>query len=249
MLIARLRAMTRLMQHNLTKGHSMPPALTKSDQVWTLNIGDDENRFSPEWLTAMEETLAGVREGEEPCALVLTGSGKFFSNGLDLEWILAHADQWTTYVGRVQGIFSNVLTLPVPTVAAINGHCFAAGAMLALACDYRVMRNDRGFFCLPEVDINIPFSPGMSALIMGKLNPRVSLDAMSTGHRYDAPSALSAGIVDAICSLDDLPEVSAGLVRELAGKDRRTLGTIKSVMYADAVEALAKPLDAFAVPQ
>jgi Delta3-Delta2-enoyl-CoA isomerase len=241
--------MTRLMFLNLTKGHSMPPALTKSDQVWTLNIGDDENRFSPDWLTGMEEALADVRASDEPCALVIAGSGKFYSNGLDLEWILGHADQWTSYVARVQGIFSNVLTLPVPTVAAINGHCFAAGAMLALACDYRVMRNDRGFFCLPEVDINIPFSPGMSALIMSKLTPRVSLDAMSTGRRYDAPSALSAGIVDAICSIEDLPEASAGFVRELAGKDRTTLGTIKSVMFADAVDALAQPLDGFAVPK
>lgn len=245
----RIHAMTRLRLLNPTKGPSMAPALVKSDQVWTLNIGEDENRFSPEWLTAMEETLADVRASAEPCALVIAGSGKFYSNGLDLEWILAHADQWTTYVGRVQGIFSSVLTLPVPTVAAINGHCFAAGAMLALACDYRVMRNDRGFFCLPEVDIKIPFSPGMSALIMSRLTPRVSFDAMATGRRYDAPSALDAGIVDAIGTIDDLPEIAAGLVGELAGKDRMTLGTIKSVMYADVVDALAEPLDAFAVPQ
>jgi Delta3-Delta2-enoyl-CoA isomerase len=227
----------------------VPVALTRGDQVWTLNIGDDENRFSPEWLTAMEESLAAVRSSDEPCALVISASGKFYSNGLDLEWVLAHADEWVAYVQRVQSIFTNVLTLPVPTVAAINGHCFAAGAMLALACDYRVMREDRGFFCLPEVDINIPFSPGMSALIMSKLSPRAAADAMMTGRRYDAPAALASGVVDSVCSLDDLAQRADNVVRPLAGKDKMTLGTIKSVMYADVVEALAEPLDAFAVPQ
>jgi enoyl-CoA hydratase/carnithine racemase len=224
-------------------------ALTRGDQVWTLNIGDDENRFSPEWLSAMEESLAAVRSSDEPCALVIAASGKFYSNGLDLEWVLAHADEWVAYVQRVQGIFTNVLTLPVPTVAAINGHCFAAGAMLALACDYRIMREDRGFFCLPEVDINIPFSPGMTALIMSKLSPRAAADVMMTGRRYDAPAALEAGVVDGVCSLDDLADVADRTVRPLVGKDKMTLGTIKSVMYADVVEALAEPLDAFAVPQ
>ena len=139
-------------------------------------------------------------------------------------------------------MFSQTLTLPVPTVCAINGHCFAAGAMLALACDYRVMRTERGFFCLPEVDINIPFSVGMSALIQSKLTPRNAFDSMATGRRYDANAALEAGIVDAVCDVERLTDVANGIVADLAGKDRKTLGTIKSVMYADVVTALGEPI-------
>ena len=64
---------------------------------------------------------------------------------------------------RVHELLARLLEIGVPTVAAIQGHAFAAGAMLALAHDERVMRADRGWSCLPEVDINIPFTPGMSA--------------------------------------------------------------------------------------
>lgn len=220
----------------------MAPSLTTDGSVWTLNIGDDENRFSPDWLTGMEEAVAAVRASEESVSLVLTGTGKFFSNGLDLDWVMANADQWPTYVARVQALFTNVLTLPVPTVCAINGHCFAAGAMIALACDYRVMRTERGFFCLPEVDIKIPFSPGMAALIQSKLTPRTAMDSMATGRRYDAEAALAAGIVDVICDVEELADVAAAQVSELAGKDRGTLGSIKSTMYADVVAALAEPI-------
>ncbi len=65
----------------------MPATLTTTAPVWTLNLGDDENRFSPDWLTQVDEALATVRDSSEPIALCITGSGKFFSNGLDLDWL------------------------------------------------------------------------------------------------------------------------------------------------------------------
>jgi len=221
----------------------VPVTLDTSSKVWTLNLGEDENRFSPAFLSDVDHALSAITESNEPVALQITATGKFFSNGLDLDWLQANPSEWVTYVANVQSMFARVLTLPVPTVCAINGHCFAAGAMLALACDYRVMRTERGFFCLPEVDINIPFSAGMSSLIQSKLSPRTALDAMATGRRYDAPSALDAGIVDAICDVEDLAQQAQAMVVELAGKNRGTLGTIKSTMYSHVTAALAQSLD------
>jgi len=221
----------------------VPVTLDTASQVWTLNIGEDENRFSPEFLSDFDRELTAIVESNAPVALMITATGKFFSNGLDLDWLQANVSEWVPYVANVQSMFARVLTLPVPTVCAINGHCFAAGAMLALACDYRVMRTERGFFCLPEVDINIPFSAGMSSLIQAKLSPRAALDAMATGHRYDAPAALHAGIVDAICDEGDLADEAQAMVVDLAGKNRGTLGTIKSTMYAHVTKALAKSIN------
>lgn len=160
----------------------MTATLTYRDKIAVLDLGDDENRFSPEWLDTVDGLLDDAHEHGAQ-ALVTTATGKFYSNGLDLEWLLANGDRADWYVGRVQALFSRILTLPLPTVAAVNGHAFGAGAMLGIAHDYRVMRSDRGFYCFPEVDIHIPFTPGMAALIQAKLTPQTAITAMTTGHR------------------------------------------------------------------
>lgn len=218
------------------------PTITRDGAIWTLNLGDDENRFGPAWLDEVEKVLDEVEAATESVVLVTIGDGKFYSNGLDLEWVSGHMDQFATYAERVQALLARVLTLPVPTVAAVNGHAFGAGAMLALAHDFRVMRDDRGFFCFPEVDIRIPFTPGMSALLMTKLTPQTAVKSMTTGHRYGGPEALQGGLVDATASLDDLHSAATELVRPLAGKDRGTLATIKKTMFAEVVEALTRKI-------
>jgi enoyl-CoA hydratase/carnithine racemase len=201
--------------------------------VSVLDLGDDENRFSPDWLQRIHSFLDGVGD-----ALVTTGGGKFYSNGLDLEWLTAHGDQAAGYVAEVQELFARVLTLPVPTVAAINGHAFGAGAMLAMAHDFRVMRSDRGYFCFPETDINIPFTPGMAALIQGKLTPAAAIASMTTGRRFGGPEAAEIGLVDEVAAEGAVVKVARERVRASAGKDRGTLGAIKATMFAPAVAAL-----------
>ena len=222
------------------------PSLSRDGEIYVLDLGDNENRFSPDWLAAVQAFLDEVAAATGPRALVTTATGKYFSNGLDLEWMTTHGDDIATYVADVHELFASALALPVPSVAAIQGHVFAAGAMLALAHDFRVMRADRGFFCLPEVDINIPFSRGMSALIQGRLSKKTAHEAMTTGRRYGGGDALAAGIVDAIAHEEDVLSTAIELARPLAGKAGATLGTIKARMYPDALATLrdrATPLD------
>jgi Delta3-Delta2-enoyl-CoA isomerase len=100
------------------------------------------------------------------------------------------------------------------------------------------MRKDRGYFCFPEVDIHIPFTPGMAALIMAKVTPRAAVDSMTTGRRYAGADAVAAGLVDTAVGLERLQEAAGALVMDVAGKDRNTLGEIKRTMFAGAVAAL-----------
>jgi enoyl-CoA hydratase/carnithine racemase len=215
------------------------PQLDRDGDVWILNIGDDENRFHPDWISGVGDLVDQVAAAPAPRALVTTASGKFFSNGLDLEWLGQNADRVEDYVGQVHGLFAKFLAAPLPTVAAIQGHAFAAGAMLTLAHDWRVMRADRGFWCLPEADINIPFTPGMDALIRCKLSPATAADAMIGAGRFGGEDARGAAIVSEAVPEDRVLPTAVEIAAAHAGKDGATLGTIKSRMYADALATLA----------
>jgi enoyl-CoA hydratase/carnithine racemase len=210
--------------------------LKRDDDVYVLDLGDGENRFHPDWLAAVNGALDEVEQA--PAPLVTTASSKIYSNGLDLDWLAAHGDKTQWYVGRVQALLARMLTLPVPTAAAISGHCFGAAAMLAMAHDFRVMRADRGYFCFPEVDIRIPFTPGMAALIQAKLAPQAAVAAMTTGRRFGGAEAAAIGIVDATAEEDAVTGAALNMLAALGAKDPGTLGAIKNTMFATAVAAL-----------
>ncbi|MGW3916985.1 enoyl-CoA hydratase-related protein [Streptomyces sp. NPDC005070] len=214
------------------------PTLARQDNVFVLDIGDGENRFHPDWLGSVNALLDEVEKQTGPRALVTAATGKFYSNGLDLHWLLANVDRHPEYVLSVHELFARMLSLPLVTVAALQGHTFAAGAMFSLAHDFRVMRADRGFWCLPEADIDIPFTPGMSALIQARLTPQTAHEAMLTARRYGGQDALAAGIVDRAVVEDDVRTAAVELATSQADKAGDTLRAIKSRMYAPTLATL-----------
>lgn len=214
------------------------PVLDRQENVFVLDLGDGENRFHPDWIAAVEAALDEVEKTDGPRALVTAATGKFYSNGLDLDWLFANADQHLDYVVSVHALFARLLSLPVVTVAALQGHTFAAGAMFSLAHDFRVMRADRGFWCLPEADINIPFTPGMSALIQSRLTPGTAHEAMLTARRYGGLDAVAAGIVDNPVDEDAVRTTALGIAQAQAAKAGDTLATIRTRMYAPVLAVL-----------
>jgi enoyl-CoA hydratase/carnithine racemase len=206
-----------------------------------LWLGDGQNRLNLDWIAAVEARLGELEDSPAPRALVTSASGKCWSTGIDLDWIAANAEKTEEFLERLHALFARVLALGVPTVAAIQGHVFAAGAMLALAHDQRVMRRDWGYFCLPEIDLSLPFTPAMTELIRARLNPQVAHEAMTTGRRYGGADALAHGIVDQLADADELAVRAIDLAATLADKDPATLATIKQRLYAGALAQLHDP--------
>jgi len=209
--------------------------LSNQDGVFVLRMKSGENRFNLAFLDALDAALDEVERAPAALALVTVGEGKFYSNGLDLDWMAGPGrDQAAASIARVHKLLGRVLTFPMITVAALNGHTFAAGAMLALAHDFRVMRDDRGFFCLPEADIRIPFTPAMDAVIRAKLSKRTAHEAMVTGRRYTAEQALHAHIVHAKASESEVLSAAIAMAKSYAGQGKHpaTLSTIKRTMYS-----------------
>jgi len=214
-------------------------AAERRDAVVVVTMDRGENRLHPRLLSGLESILDAVERDDAPTALVLTGSGKFFSNGLDLEYMAANPEEAEAILARVHALYGRLLGLGVPTVAAINGHAFAGGAMLALSCDLAVMRSDRGYFCLPEADLGLPFTPGMNALLTARLSPPTAHRAMVTGHRFTGTEALAAGIVTDIAPEHEVLDRAVALAAGLAAKSRPAVAAIKRGMYGDVIGALA----------
>ncbi|MFF3573007.1 enoyl-CoA hydratase/isomerase family protein [Nocardia jiangxiensis] len=214
------------------------PTLSRLDGVDVLDLGAGENVINPDWLDAVEAHLDGVAAQTGPRALVTKASGKFWSNGLDLQWLMAHGEQIPAFSARVQALFARILTLDVPTVAAVQGHVFGAAAMLALAHDQRVMREDRGYLCFPEIDIEIPFTEGMCDLITAKLTPAAAHESMTTARRYGGREAVASGLVDAAVAESQVLDEALARARALAPKAGATLGLIKSRLYRHAATTL-----------
>jgi Delta3-Delta2-enoyl-CoA isomerase len=213
----------------------------REGEVFVLTMGNGENRFNRGFVTDFHAALDEVERSNGPAALVTIGDQeKFYSNGLDLDWMGGDGrDEARTFVGDVLALMGRVLLFPVPTVAAMNGHAFAAGGMLALAHDFRVMRADRGFFCLPEVDIGLPLAPGMTALVKSRLPLHTFRDTVLTGARIGGTEALARGIVDeAVGGPEVLPRALARAAA-LAAKDRTIYGALKRGMYGDVAAVLA----------
>lgn len=214
--------------------------LAQNNEVFVLTMDIDDNRFNPETLGVIHAALDTVQQHPGPAALVTTGTGKYYSNGLDLEKAMNADYAWgiAEIAKETQELLARTLVFPRPTVAAINGHCMAAGAMWSLAHDFRVMRSDRGFWGLPEVDIRIPFTPGMAALIQSRLTKQAAHKAMTTAYRFGGTEAAAARIIDLAADESDVLPMAITQAEALAGKDPDTLGAIKNVMYGPVHAAL-----------
>ena len=205
--------------------------LEASGDVRILRFSEGENRFNRAFVDAVHAAIDEVAAVDGPVALVTVGDGKYFSNGLDLDWMTNDGAGDAGFLDDVHRMLQRMLALDVVTVAAINGHAYAGGAMLATAHDYRVMREDRGYWCLPEVDLGLPLTRVMYEVLAAHL-PRAALaDAALTGRRYSGPEALAAGIVSEVAADADVLPRAVALASALAGKDRRVIAEHKRLLY------------------
>jgi Delta3-Delta2-enoyl-CoA isomerase len=203
--------------------------------VWLLRMDDDENRFNRASIDAWHAALDQVEAVEGPMALVTTGTGKFYSNGLDLDWLGEAGDGAIGFIDDVHRLLGRVLGFPAITVAAVNGHAFAGGAMLATAHDHVVMRHDRGYWCLPEVDLGLPLTPPMFATVAAHLPPPTLRTAALTGRRYTGAEAVEAGIADEAVAEAEVVDRAVELATALADKNREVIAAHKRLLYGDAI--------------
>jgi enoyl-CoA hydratase/carnithine racemase len=210
-----------------------------SAPVAVATMTNGENRIDSRAIDRWNALLDTIESSADVSALVVTGEGRYWSTGLDLDHVRALSSNETmAFMRKVDLVLGRLLTAPFITVAALNGHTYAAGALLALAHDYRVMRQDQGFFCLPSVDVGIAFSPGMSAMISSKLAQPISHDLVVSGRRIGGLEAASTGVVTRAVDSDQVLDVATEYAHAFSGKDPDVLATVKRRMYSEAAGML-----------
>jgi len=188
-----------------------------------------------EWRKERAEGRAKQDKNAGTAALVIVGrldQEKFFSNGFDYSSVISDP-AW--FAATFDPLLLHLLTFPIPTVAAINGHCFAAGAIVALACDYRVMTDGvkrNAWMCMNEVDFGAPWPVSFAAVTRAKVSGvrRFALE----GHRFTPPEARDAGLVDEIVSggTQGVLKRAREIAEEKAPKAREGVwGVIKRELY------------------
>lgn len=209
--------------------------------VHVLNLGEGTNTMREDIADGLEAVLDDIHTDDDATALVITATGKTFSQGYDLDHLagLARTSDGAggAFVQRSIDLLARILIAPVPTAAAVNGHAFGYGALLTLACDLRVQREDRGWICLPEVNLGLRFQPLQLALARAKLPPTTAEESILSGRRWDGPSALAAGIVHACAPHGGEVDKAIELLQGRIGQNRLILQGMKRDLFADVVAA------------
>lgn len=216
---------------------------TVDDTVAIITMNSDENRFNPTFLKGFLKVLDQVeRESRARTVVIRSAHEKIFSNGIDLEWLVPviQKDDVKTakkFFYQLNELFKRLVTYPMVTIAAINGHAFAGGAIMSCAFDFRFMRSDRGFFCFPEVDLGIPFLPGMNALLK-KAIPYHKVEEMQyTGSRLTAHDCQEHHIILKASPLNELMDDVLEFAHSLK-KERKIIREMKLRLNREIVRIM-----------
>jgi len=207
----------------------------------TMNSG--ENRFNFPFFKAFLEVLDKIEHDTDANVLVVKSSHeKIWSNGIDLDWFLPAVEKEgpelrNKFLVEMFGFMKRVLTFPGLTIAAITGHAFAGGAFLSFAHDFRFMRSDRGWLCMPEVNIGMTLGPVFSAISRRALPMYLFEEMQYTGIRLTAQECVEHHIVKKACHIDDLMDETLAFAKTL-NKDKELIRKMKIETHQETLAVI-----------
>ncbi len=199
------------------------------------------NAMSAELLEEGTE-LVGRLKSDPPAAVVLTGSGRFFSGGMDLKLApeLGPAEQARTVKG-INSLFESWYSLPRPVVAAVNGHAVAGGLILALCADVRVCGPGLNLG-LTEARVGLPYPAAAMAVTKAELSPQAARRLVLEAALVDSETALGMGVVDEVVPAEEVLPRALELAKEMAGLPSGAYETVKWQLRGNAIEAMREAI-------
>lgn len=218
----------------------------KVETVGVITMNNGENRHNPDFIRAILTAFDEIEANPGISSVVIASSDpKNWSQGIDLAWMMdamARNDlpAIREFMYGLNRIFRRILLYPMPVIAAINGHAFGDGTIMACACDFRFMKADRGFFCFPEIDINIPFLPGMMAVVRKAMPGYKFQELVLSGKRAGAAELEAHHVILKACDNEEVLMREALAFAKTFNKKRPIFGEMKKRMYGYIIEIMEK---------
>jgi len=219
--------------------------------IITLSRPGKRNALTQHMFKRLDEVVGEVENNSDLRVLVIRGeSGSVFCAGDDLaELVAMNMVQVRDFLIRTQGTFTRLEALPIPVVAAVEGHALGGGLELALACDL-IVASSGAVMGLPETNLGV--IPGLGGTI--RLPRRVGLgrakELVYSGRLVQADEAKNMGLVEAVYSPEEFEMKIMEFLRFLASKSPSALALAKSTinrgMDASLETGLALEREAFA---
>jgi enoyl-CoA hydratase len=197
------------------------------------------NAIDLDLAEAFENALATIEERDETDALVITGVGSCFSGGLDLKAVPTYdRAQQQAMVMAVNRMFGRLYGLPLPTIAALNGHAIAGGVILTLGCDYRIGAEGNYKLGLAEARVGVVYPVAAMAIVRSELAPATARTMVLTARNYNPREALEMGVLDELQPPDRLLARAMEVAGEMAALPRSAYRRIKRGLRAQALASI-----------
>jgi enoyl-CoA hydratase/carnithine racemase len=211
--------------------------LEREGAVWIVQMCFEENLINAAMLDALTAALDEIERDPTDAAFVIAGQGKYYSTGFDPS-ALADPELAADIVERAIRLCARLLAFPVPSCAAINGHAFGIGGMIALSQDFRVMRADRGYLCFPELALGYPLHPGMYALLAHRVPIALLSELLLAGARIGGSRAEAERVVDASVAQAEVLTRAVARARALVGAPRGLYAEFKRNLHRVPLAAI-----------
>jgi Delta3-Delta2-enoyl-CoA isomerase len=215
--------------------------LTKEDGVATVCLARGKvNALNDAVVQQLYDTFADLEKDDSVRAVVLTGSGKFFSFGFDIPEFLGYPRTlFTKYIDGFTKLCTYLFQFPKPIIAALNGHTVAGGCMLAMACDRRIMVEGKAKIALNELGFGASVLAGTTEMLRYWVGSKNAEEVLFSGKMYSAGEAKQIGLVDDVTPAEQLKIHAETVAREYGSKDLRAFASIKNLLRKPVADQFA----------
>lgn len=215
---------------------------TKDEGIATVALSRGKvNAINEKVAEELTDCFKGLAYDTSVKALILTGSGPFFTFGFDIPEFLGYPKEaFIRYLTKFTGLYLDLFLHPKPVIAALNGHTIAGGCMLAIACDYRIMVPGKAKISLNEINFGSSLFAGSVEIAKLWLGQREAEKALCSGAMYSAEQALRLGLIDEIAAEADLKARALEKAREFAAKDSAAFKSIKGLLRKTVADEILK---------